>query len=187
MVEAYWKIGEKIVLEEQNGKERADYGKEVIKIASHELTKEFGKGFSPRTLWEIRQFYLYFEDFTIVRTLSAQLTGSHFLRILRVNNEDARKYYLTFNDFSIWQTLSTKLSWSHFQLVMSVSNKEAQLNSTIGILLCTETDKTIVKYSVLADNKQLFTAKYMDYLPSEKELEDEIERQKLILKLNNEQ
>jgi RecB family endonuclease NucS len=62
--------------------------------------------------------------------------------------------------------------------------KPQEDNPTIGILLCTETDKTIVKYSVLADNKQLFTAKYMDYLPSEKELEDEIERQKLILKQN---
>jgi hypothetical protein len=65
--------------------------------------------------------------------------------------------------------------------------KPQEDNPTIGILLCTETDKTIVKYSVLAVSKQLFTAKYMDYLPSEKELEDEIERQKLILKLNNEE
>ena len=62
MVEAYWKIGEKIVLEEQQGKDRAEYGKEIIKLASKELTLEFGKGFSPRTLWEIRQFYLCFPN-----------------------------------------------------------------------------------------------------------------------------
>ena len=56
-------------------------------------------------------------------------------------------------------------------------------NPTIGILLCTETDKTIARYSVLNENKQLFTAKYMPYLPTEEELITEIERQKEILKI----
>jgi len=55
-------------------------------------------------------------------------------------------------------------------------------NPTIGILLCTETDKTIAKYSVLNENKQLFSSKYLDYLPSEAELEAEIEREKQIIK-----
>ena len=55
-------------------------------------------------------------------------------------------------------------------------------NPTIGILLCTETDKTIAKYSVLNENKQLFATKYMPYLPTEEELIIEIERQKEILK-----
>ena len=53
-------------------------------------------------------------------------------------------------------------------------------NPTIGILLCTETDHTIAKYSVLKENKQLFASKYMPYLPTEKELKAEIERQKEI-------
>jgi predicted nuclease of restriction endonuclease-like (RecB) superfamily len=56
-------------------------------------------------------------------------------------------------------------------------------NPTIGILLCTETDKTIARYSVLNENKQLFAAKYMPYLPTEDELIAEIERQKEILKI----
>jgi RecB family endonuclease NucS len=55
-------------------------------------------------------------------------------------------------------------------------------NPTIGILLCTETDKTIAKYSVLNQNKQLFATKYMPYLPTEEELVAEIEREKLIIK-----
>jgi predicted nuclease of restriction endonuclease-like (RecB) superfamily len=55
-------------------------------------------------------------------------------------------------------------------------------NPTIGILLCTETDKTIAKYSVLNQNKQLFATKYMPYLPTEEELIAEIERKKLIFK-----
>jgi predicted nuclease of restriction endonuclease-like (RecB) superfamily len=56
-------------------------------------------------------------------------------------------------------------------------------NPTIGILLCTETDKTIARYSVLNENQQLFAAKYMPYLPTEEELIAEIERQKEILKI----
>ena len=53
MVEAYWEIGRRIVEEEQNGKERAEYGKEILQNLSKELTEEFGKGYSYRTLREI--------------------------------------------------------------------------------------------------------------------------------------
>lgn len=55
-------------------------------------------------------------------------------------------------------------------------------NPSLGILLCTETDKTIARYSVLNENKQLFATKYLPYLPSEEELAAEIEREKLIIK-----
>lgn len=51
-------------------------------------------------------------------------------------------------------------------------------NPTIGVLLCTDTDSTIAKYSVLNDSHQLFAAKYMTYMPTEEELRQEIERQK---------
>ena len=57
-------------------------------------------------------------------------------------------------------------------------------NPTIGIILCAEKDETIVKYSVLKENKKLFASKYKLYLPSEKELKDEIEREKHILRLS---
>ena len=51
-------------------------------------------------------------------------------------------------------------------------------NPTIGVLLCTDTDSTIAKYSVLKESQQLFAAKYMTYMPTEDELRREIERQK---------
>lgn len=89
MIEAYWKIGERIVLEEQNGKERADYGKEILQNLSAILTQEFGKGFSYRSLREIRQFYLTFADVEKWRTLFAKLTWSYFQRVLKVSNEQA--------------------------------------------------------------------------------------------------
>lgn len=51
-------------------------------------------------------------------------------------------------------------------------------NPTIGVLLCTDTDSTIARYSVLNDSRQLFAAKYMTYMPTEEELSREIDRQK---------
>jgi predicted nuclease of restriction endonuclease-like (RecB) superfamily len=57
-------------------------------------------------------------------------------------------------------------------------------NPTIGIILCTEKDATVVKYSVLKDSRKIFASKYKLYLPSEKELRDEIEREKQILRLS---
>lgn len=55
-------------------------------------------------------------------------------------------------------------------------------NPTIGILLCTETDRTIAKYSVLNESKQLFASKYLPYLPTEEELVAEIERERQLLR-----
>jgi predicted nuclease of restriction endonuclease-like (RecB) superfamily len=55
-------------------------------------------------------------------------------------------------------------------------------NPTIGLILCTEKDETVVKYSVLQEDKQLFAAKYQLYLPTEQELITELEREKQILK-----
>lgn len=62
VVEAYWLIGKRIVKEEQNGKERAEYGEALLKRLSISLTEEFGKGFSEHTLRDIRQFYLTFPE-----------------------------------------------------------------------------------------------------------------------------
>jgi hypothetical protein len=56
-------------------------------------------------------------------------------------------------------------------------------NPTIGILLCSQTDQTIAKYSVLNESKQLFASKYLPYLPTEEELAAEIEKEKMNFRL----
>ena len=308
MVEAYWKIGRRIVEEEQSGRERAEYGKEILQNLSKELTEEFGKGYSYRTLREIRQFYLMFSDFEKWRTVSAKLTWSHFQKVLRVSDEKARIFYLTEAAENVWsvRTLDRNISTLYYnRIVASIDKKtvedemkekikslqteefiknpvvlefldlptnmfytESQLekaltddiqkfmmelgkgfafverqqhirtensdfyidlvfynyilkcfvivelktgklthqdigqldmyvrmyddlkkqendNPTIGLLLCTDTDRTIIKYSVLNDNKNLFASKYINYLPSEEELINEIERQKVLFKINS--
>ena len=308
MVEAYWEIGRRIVEEEQNGKERAEYGKEILQNLSKELTEEFGKGYSYRTLREIRQFYLMFSDFEKWRTVSAKLTWSHFQKVLRVSDEKARIFYLMEAAENMWsvRTLDRNISTLYYnRIVASIDKKmvedemkekikslqteefiknpvvlefldlptnmsytESQLekaltddiqkfmmelgkgfafverqqhirtensdfyidlvfynyilkcfvivelkteklthqdigqldmyvrmyddlkkqendNPTIGLLLCTETDGTIIKYSILNDNKNLFASKYVNYLPSEEELINEIERQKTLFESRN--
>lgn len=54
-------------------------------------------------------------------------------------------------------------------------------NPTIGIIICSEKDETVVKYSMLKENEQLFVTRYQLYLPSEEELIAEIEREKLLI------
>ena len=118
MVEAYWEIGRRIVEEEQNGKERAEYGKEILQNLSKELTEEFGKGYSYRTLREIRQFYLMFSDFEKWRTVSAKLTWSHFQKVLRVSNEKARIFYLTEVTENMWSVRTLDRNISTLQVNM---------------------------------------------------------------------
>lgn len=102
MVLTYFEIGRMIVEEEQNGKNRADYGKQIIKTLSERLTNEFGKGFSQRNLEQIRQFYSVYAK---TQTLSAEfkksqkvsdefnLSWSHYLKLMRIDDENERKFY----------------------------------------------------------------------------------------------
>ena len=311
MVEAYWKIGRRIVEEEQSGRERAEYGKEIIKNLSKELTEEFGKGFGERNIRNIRQFYVLFSDYEKWKSLISKLTWTHIQKVLRVSDEKARIFYLTEAAENMWsvRTLDRNISTLYYNRIVasidkkivenemqdktkklqakefiknpvvlefldlptSMSYTENELekaliddiqkfmmelgkgfafverqqyirtensdfyidlvfynyilkcfiivelkteklthqdigqldmyvrmyddlkkqendNPTIGLLLCTETDGTIIKYSVLNDNKNLFASKYVNYLPSEEELINEIERQKTLFesKKNNE-
>lgn len=94
MLEAYWKIGQRIVLQEQDGSERAGYGEGILKELSIALTSEFGKGFSFPNLYNMRQFYMTYQDYEIFYTLCIKLTWSHNRLIMRVNDTNARAFYL---------------------------------------------------------------------------------------------
>ncbi|MDR0506781.1 MAG: DUF1016 N-terminal domain-containing protein, partial [Dysgonamonadaceae bacterium] len=95
MLEAYWLIGKRIVEEEQHGKNRAEYGKEIIKNLSTELQGEFGEGFAERCLREYRQFYLTFNETEFGAQCAPNLTWSHIRRIMRLTDKNAMQYYLT--------------------------------------------------------------------------------------------
>ena len=88
MVQAYWHVG-KLIVEAQGGEERAAYGDDLIKRISNRLTKEFGKGFSARNLRNMRQFYA---SYPMWQTVSAKLSWSHYLQLIKVTNNKARGY-----------------------------------------------------------------------------------------------
>jgi hypothetical protein len=87
----YWHIGERIFNEEQQGKDRADYGNYLIKYLSEQLLPEYGSGFSARQLELMRQFY---RTFPIANTLYSQLNWSQYKLLLRIENKDKREYYI---------------------------------------------------------------------------------------------
>lgn len=120
MVEAYWKIGERIVLEEQNGQSRAEYGKEIIKNLSVELTAEFGKGFTERNLRNFRQFYLEFQQLEIWKSVISKLSWTHFQRVLKVTNSQVRQYYLTEAAENGWsvRTLDRNISTLYYDRLL---------------------------------------------------------------------
>ena len=91
MIETYWRIGQRIVKQEQKGKERAEYGTKFIEILSEELTKTYCKGFSKRNLQYFRSFYLTFNSLEIVQTRLHNLKWSHILTTLRVEDPVAAR------------------------------------------------------------------------------------------------
>lgn len=334
LVERNWRIGQRIVEQEQNGASRAEYGKHVIEIASAALTEEFGKGFSYTNIANYKRFYLTFNNLQILQTVSEEfnnpiqqtlpaksstphkedkaestqselrlLPWSHYERLIRVEDKKAREWYAkeAFEQGWSFRTLNRNINTLYYErLLMSkkkqpvvnemqdktkayqqdkleyikspvvleflglpedtslaeskletaiINNLEKFLmemgkgyalvarqqhirteendyyidlvfynyliksfilvdlkvnrityqdvgqmdmylqmydkmkkgpddNPTIGIILCSETDSDVARYSTLAKNDQMFAAKYKLYLPDKEDLKREIERQK---------
>jgi hypothetical protein len=91
MVMAYWRIGKRIVEEEQAGEKRAEYGTSLLEYLSKRLSQEFGRGFSIANVQNFRLFYLTFPDTTIPYALRTTLTWTHYRSIMRVENPAARQ------------------------------------------------------------------------------------------------
>ena len=89
-VQMYWNIGRRIFEEEQQGKERADYGTYLIRHLAKELTPEYGSGFSVRQLEQSRQFY---RTYPIANTLRSQLNWSQYRRLIQIDGPDKHDYY----------------------------------------------------------------------------------------------
>ena len=128
MVKTYFEIGRLIVENEQNGKNRAEYGKETLKNLSERLTKDFGKGFSVTNLKQMRDFY---QTYQIRQTLSDEfnLSWSHYLFLMRIDNPEERKFY---------EIESKKSNWSLREL-------RRQFDSALYERLALSKDKESVK------------------------------------------
>lgn len=135
----YWEIGKIIFEEEQSGKERAGYGKFLIKSISDNFQPQFGSGFSIRQLQRYRQFY---RTFPIASALRTQLSWTHYKTIIGFDNQDKREFYLA---------ESNKNSWTARQL-------ERQVNSQLFERLLLSNDVKDV-LAVAREEKSLSDAK----------------------------
>ena len=312
LVQRNWLIGYRIASEELNGEDRADYGAEVIKKLSFELTKEFGKGYTKSNLYSFYSFYKTYPE--IFQTPSGKsailLSWSHYNVLLQVKDKIARDWYEKEAYEQTWsvRTLQRNISSQYYYRMLQtqsrnrVENEMKQLtadfqtdklefiknpviaeflglssntdfteselessilsniqkflmelgkgyafvarqqhiktekqdyyidlvfynyilkcfvlidlktekithqdvgqmdmyirmydelkrsegdNPTIGIVLCSDTDEDIARYSVMHGNEQLFASKYKLYLPTEEELRAEIETQKTMYYLQH--
>lgn len=130
----YWTIGKRIFEEEQQGKERADYGTYLIKFLAEQLQPEYGSGFSYRQLNWYRQFY---RTFPIVSALRTQLSWTQYKFLLAIDNQEKREFYIA---------ESVKNNWTSRQL-------ERQINSSLYERLLMSSDKESVL--AVAKNEKL--------------------------------
>ena len=293
----YWKLGERIVVEEQQGKERAEYGCYLLRNLAERLEPEFGSGFSYRQLAFCRQFYC---TYPIVNALRSQFSWYQYRLLFQIDDNDKREYYeyetlhnawtgrelerqinsglyerlLLSNDKKsvlevarreripenpteiikdpmVFEFLGIKREATYYekdletllinnlqefllelgngfsfvarqkrilleddefsadlifynrllrcfvvidiktrkithkdigqlQMYVNYYDREIKLsdeNPTIGILLCADKNNTLVKYSLPEDNNTIMASKYQLYLPSEKQLLNELKRE----------
>lgn len=123
MVQAYWQIGRIIVEHEQEGSLRSGYGKSVLQELSKRLTEEFGKGFSVRTLQQMKKFYVTFPN---TNALRSQLTWTHYRLLLSVEDEQARRWYMDEAVASAWSSrqLERQLSTMYYERLLASREKE---------------------------------------------------------------
>ena len=138
----YWTIGKRIFEEEQQEKERAEYGTYLIKLLAEQLEPEYGSGFSVRQLELIRQFY---RIFPIANTLYSQLSWSHYKILLRIDNQDKREFYIAEtvkNNWSVRQMerqiysnlLERLLLSNDVESVLAVAKKEKEITDAKEII-----------------------------------------------------
>jgi predicted nuclease of restriction endonuclease-like (RecB) superfamily len=97
----YWHIGQRIFVEEQLGKNRADYGTYLTQYIAQQLEPEYGSGYSKRQIELFRQFY---RIFPIANAVRSQLSWTHYRLIIRLDNQDKREFYIAETVKNNWNT-----------------------------------------------------------------------------------
>ncbi len=142
MLKLYWNIG-KIIMGIQQGDERAKYGDSILEKLSEKLTNEFGKGFSKRNLERMRKFYICFP---ITTTVSSQLSWSHYLELIKIEDKSKRNFY--FNEcintkWSVRELQRQRDSLLYERLLLSADKEKVLELSEKGQIL--KTSKDLVK------------------------------------------
>mgnify|MGYP004649490895 FL=1 len=152
MVYTYFEIGRMIIEEEQNGDNRAEYGKYIIKNLSSFLTEHYGKGYSVDNLKLIRRFYIIYKTDSIGETVFPQsknypvtitgrkfyLSWSHYLKLMRISNIEERHFYeieSVKNDWSLSELKRQYDSSLYERLALSKNKDEVILLSQKGQII----------------------------------------------------
>ena len=106
LLDASWETGRYIVEYEQHGNVKAEYGKQLLTNLSKDLTRLRGRGYSRSNLFNMRLFYVRFPK---IQTVSGQLSWSHYLELLKCDNELEREFYMTQARQEHWRVRELKL------------------------------------------------------------------------------
>ncbi len=168
LVDTYWNIGKQIVEYEQKGKERAEYGSELLEQLAKDLKLRYGKGLNIRNIYLMRRFYLLFKK---LQTLSAKLSWSHYVELLGIDEELERNFYEKECISEKWsiRELRRQINSALFHRLALSRDKKSVLNlSKNGQVI--EKDIDMVKEPYVLE----FLNIPENYKYSEKELEEKI-------------
>jgi predicted nuclease of restriction endonuclease-like (RecB) superfamily len=135
MVALYWHIGKRI-REEILGGQRAEYGEQIVQSLSGQLALEYGRGFGRRNLFRMIQFAEYFPEEGIVSALSAQLSWSHFVELLSIENQLKRDFYAEMCRLERWsvRTLRHKIDHLLFERTAVAKKPEKLIELDLAAL-----------------------------------------------------
>jgi hypothetical protein len=181
LVETNWKIGQYIVEYEQGGSSKAEYGKRLLERLSKDLSLLHGKGFSLSNIKRMRQFY---QLFPIGAEVPHQLSWTHFVELLKIDDTTERSFYLnqTINEnWSTTQLIRQKKASLFIRLaaskdkegVMKLAQEGQSIVNPIDII---REPYIVVEYAMHNISSRLFASKYQLYLPTKEELKQIIER-----------
>ena len=126
LVKANWEIGRHIVEFEQKGKERAEYGTDLLARLSKDLKLRYGKGFGRRNILDMRRFYLAYQKWQAV---PAKLSWTHIVTLIAVSDDTARKFYEKQIAIENWgyRELERQIDSSLFERLALSKNKKGVL------------------------------------------------------------
>ncbi len=123
----YWQIGKLIVEDEQQGKERAEYGKYTLKNLSQKLTLEFGKGFDYTNLSNMRKFYM---TFPIIDAVRQQLSWTHYRLLFKIDNTQKINYYIDETIQNNWSSRDLKRQINSLAYERVLKHKKTSLKAS---------------------------------------------------------
>lgn len=145
----YWRIGERIKKDIIKS-DRAEYGQGIVRSLSKSLSTEYGRGFTYSSLTRMVKFYEYMNDLEIVATLSQQLTWSHIIELLPIEDTNKRNFYAYMSISEGWSVRSLRSNINKMNYERSSLAKQST-EVTTALINNIKTNKVLPPEAVLKD------------------------------------